>query len=196
MVEWFFSKVDISDNIAKALRGVAKIPPGMASKVFAWMWCFPIMVFSGAFAWYFDISSTWEFSRGVSTLIAASLPPWMAAIGPIMWLVIVILSLSPTVMEMGGAFFARLNIWFFQVMVWFFVAFDLFTDGPRVTEFLAIYQASLYSIPWIGGPVVYWTVWFFFLLLGSYGFELIFVVAAVSFAALLRKSKVAEAATA
>ena len=80
-MEWFLSKIDISDNLAKALRGVAKIPPGPASAMFAWVWCFPIMVFSGCFAWYFDLSATWAFSGGVARLVATSLPQELGAIG-------------------------------------------------------------------------------------------------------------------
>lgn len=192
MVEWFFSKIDISDNITKALKGIKRIPPGMASRVFAWMWCFPIMVFSGVFAWYFDISSTWDFSGKVAVTVANSLPEWMSAIGPVLWLIIIILTMAPTIMEMGGAFFARLQIWFFQILVWFFVGFDLFTDGPRITEFLEQYRSALYGLPWFGGPVAYWIVWFFALLLGSYGFELIFVVSLISFLALMKKAAVTE----
>lgn len=186
-MEWFLSKIDISDNVIKALRGIAKIPPGPASTMFAWVWCFPIMIFSGCFAWYFDLSSTWSFSDGVARLVAQSLPG-MGTLGGVIGAIIFILTIAPTIMEMGGAFFARQQIWFFQILVWAFVCFDLYTDGPRITQFLAQYEQALSQVPWVGGPLLYWVVWLFFLLLGSYGFELVFVVAAVSFAACLFRS--------
>lgn len=174
----FLSAIDISENLDRALGAIARIGHPLAQKFFAWGFLFPIVVVSGAFAWRFDFMSTIGATQKAIDFVLPSLPAWAAGFSTFF---VFCLTIAPTVIEMGGAVFAKAGIAAFQILVWFFACFDVVTDGPGVNEFLLGYADEFNKLPAGISTIVWWICWVGKLLLASYFYEMIFVISLACF---------------
>lgn len=184
MLRWLWDLIDISENLTRSLLTVAQWR-GPAASFMAWVFLLPLCIVSGLLAWTFDLRSTWDASAWVAGVLLASLPAWLTLFGRVFTL---LLTLSGTLMEMGGASFARSGSKIFQGSVVALAVFDLVTDAPLCYQFVDAHPALW---QWGGAEInslMYWLVWCCWLFMASYGWELIFAVTLVCFFAALRQA--------
>jgi hypothetical protein len=180
----FWSAIDVSDNLMRALhalRGLHGMPAAIAA--------IPLLLMSYALAWlvlYFDVSSTYAWAVKAADKITPVIPPDLT---PFAGYLIVALTLLPTLVELFSARFAAAGIAVAQIMVFVMSLFDAITDWPRVVDFCELYHPTFATLG-RGGEVLFVAFRVAWLWMATFGFEMLFVVFAVSALALLRASRV------
>lgn len=127
----------------------------------------------GWLAWYFDIDTTLQYTRGWHSTIMATLADSLLVFGPaILWLI----TLAPTIIRqsMSGAA-SR-----FQPLAWFILvlnAFDMRTDWPRVKDLFDTPQAwGLFDFAGLLQGPLWFATRAVFLLFATDLFEIILLV--------------------
>jgi hypothetical protein len=159
--------LDISEQLSIALQNISSVPHGVVARIYA-VGLGIIAVAFGALAWHFDYDATIQYALPVLESVVGSIPSAHAMYIPyIAWA----LSVMPTAIEMflpraaANNFFAGLSLYAMLI-------FDMATDAPRVSEMMGLYGVTAGLSYWVGFPIL--------LLFASIGFELMFVVCAVS----------------
>lgn len=173
-ISQLWSAMDISDNIAKFKRGLRDIDDGPTSFIHAVAY-FLISIVLGYLTWVFDLSSSWEYSEHLRTLMLKTSGSFALSV-----YLIAVVTYLPTLIELFGARFAQFGVLWAQLLVVGLAAFDLFTDRQRVVEFIQPYYGSFVSPdnPWALNIVfkgLYYVVFSIWWVLASYGFEAAFV---------------------
>ncbi len=175
----FWDAIDLGENLGRCIR-VVKRYSGLQAGIMA-IFTFLIAVVTFSLAWTFDILSTIEATSGLATEVQGNLPYRFVQYAP---LVIFAITFAPTLMELGGAAFARGGATPFQWLVIGLSIFDLLTDAPATTAFLARADWSQWGMFEWPAYMVAWVVW---LGMSSFFFEMVCVCAAVAtFALVLR----------
>lgn len=178
-MQWFLDAIDLSENIKRALNAVRNIR-GLSALVTALAFI-AICVGLAPLIWYFDVEATIESTDAAVTYILPTLPERVAAsVG----LVTLALTLLPTLIELFGARFAAAGITFASALVYGFSLFDAVTDWDRTEQFCEIYRRDFDQAGLLGQLLfyVFRIVWLF---LATFGFELLFIVFAVTAVVLL-----------
>jgi hypothetical protein len=197
-MRFFLESIDLSDNIQRSLSAVRGLPT-----VPAYLLAGALLVICAYLApliWYFDLDATLDWvepgaqvvvseitnaSQGSQGTAAATMDQaaqdtmvrWGA------WLILGI-TVVPSIIELFTVKFALGGIRWAQVLIYGVSAFDLVTDWPRVVEFCSQYRDSFDALGLLA-PVVFWLLQFMFLLLASFGFEVLFIVFLVTAVALI-----------
>lgn len=185
MLDTFFAIMEVGPAVrwavewAKAKRGseasVALIGMLFCDVIFCWC------------AWYFDISTTLEYTRGIENVVASSFATDALVIGPI---VLIVATLAPTAIRQTLAGSAA----HFKMIAVIFIILNLFdakTDWPRVRDlFDKPLMWDLFSFAQIGDStmlqgVLWWVVRGLFLLLATDVFEVVAVASLVATVILL-----------
>ena len=172
-MNWFFDSIDLSANIQRgltAVRGVIGLPAYILGGALTLI-CVGLL----PLVWFFDIDATLTAADSGINFIASSLPAQAAGA---MSLVVLSLTLMPTLIELFGSRFAMANIRLAAALVYLFSAFDMITDWPRVRDFTASYQFAFNDLGFFATPV-FFVFRLFFLFMASFGFEMLLVVFAV-----------------
>lgn len=151
-MEKFWDAIDLGENLGRCL-GVVRGYSGLQAAVMAFVTAM-LAITTGALAWRFDIMSTITAMDRLVGTVVPSLPDRVAGYAT---LVVFALTLAPTLMELGGAAFARSGATPFQWMVIVLSIFDLFTDAPETTAFVnqadwsvfGLFEWPAYAIAWV-----------------------------------------------
>lgn len=179
-MEKFWDALDLSENLRRAL-GAIRGASGLTAGVMA-LFVFLVALLTGALAWHFDILSTIQATETVAANVSASLPYQVASIIP---LFVLALTFSPTLMELGGAAFAKADILPFQWAVVGLSIFDIFTDAPTATSFLNQYNWTAFGLFEWPAYAISWVIW---LGMSSFFFEMISIISLVTTIALVLRS--------
>ena len=176
----FWQAIDLGDNLGRCLRAVRTMS-GMQAAVMA---CITALIAFTTFAlaWSFDIQSTIDWTRNLAQTVNADMP---ASVVKYSTLIIFGITFAPTLMEFGGAMFAREGATPFQWVVTALSIFDLITDAPETTAFLShadwgafgVFEYPAYAVCWVG-----------WLALSSFFFEMVCACAIVTTVALILRS--------
>jgi hypothetical protein len=179
----FWSAIDVSDNLQKslaAIRGIrglnaAILAAALGGVSYGLFWL----------VWYFDVGATLDWTQTAVGIVAPSIPASMAGAAGALVLAITLL---PTLIELFTARFAREGIIAAGGLVFAFSLFDMITDWPRVVVFMDAYAGAFDRLGFLRWPVFHITrlLWLF---MASFGFELLFIVFAVTAFALLLQAK-------
>ena len=168
----FWDAIDISENLHKAQRSIARTPNGLNSAIHI-----PAMIlgiaFFGSFAWFFDFQSTIIGMQTFKELVVPSLPEQAAKLTG---LIILSLSLGPTVIELFTAGMAKENIKMVQIAIIGMSFFDLITDIPRAYAFSLQLWPQLDLLPWYFSYISFYGFFFFWLGMSTFGFEVLTVI--------------------
>ncbi len=168
----FWDTIDISENLHKVSRSIAKTPNGLNSAIHL-----PAMLlgiaFFGSFAWFFDFQSTIIGMQTFKELVVPSLPEQAAKLTG---LIILSLSLGPTVIELFTAGMAKENVKMVQLTIIGMSLFDLITDIPRAYAFSLQLWPQLDLLPWYLSYVSFYAFFFFWLFMSTFGFEVLLVI--------------------
>ena len=174
----FWSALDISDNIARALAAIRGIR-GLNALILL----LALAAINYGLFWlvlYFDIGATLDWTQTAASIILPSIPLQYAEYSSYLVLSITLL---PTLIELFAARFARAGIVIASGLVFAFALFDAITDWPRVVVFMDAYSEAFAFLGILRWPV-FLVVRLAWLFMASFGFEAIFVVFAVTMLAL------------
>jgi hypothetical protein len=173
MLNWFLRAIDLSDNLEAALeairplRGLNAIATGVAF----------LLISAGLvpLVWYFDIGATIEWGQTTWYLILPSLPHSVAV-----WASVILLALTmlPSIIELFGAKLARAGIIVAQGAVYGFSLFDAVTDFPRVAAFMESYRhlfdafGPFAFLAFLAGRIG-------MLFMASFGFEMLLIISSI-----------------
>lgn len=170
---WFFDTIDLGANLRRALNAVHGITglPALILAVALTLVCVAL----APLIWYFDIGATLTWTDKAITFLRPTMPTQLLLYGEIITLSITAL---PTLVELFTARFALAGIAAFKGLIYACSLFDAITDYPRVDAFLTQFQPQIDQLGLLAGPA--WllarVVWLF---MASFGFEVVFVLAAV-----------------
>ncbi len=176
----FWYTIDISDNIHKTTQAIAEVENGIPSLIHALCFALPATLGFGLLAWHFDVAASWTAMAGLRETMNPTITGIRALVSYSFYL-LAVLTYMPTIMEMFGARFARFNVFWMQVAVIGLCTFDLFTDLPRVIDFMSQHKGFFLSAGPVIGYLSYvsvFAIWWFF---ASYGFELLCIICAWAF---------------
>lgn len=195
-IEHIWETIDLSENLSKTLDLVREVENGMHSFLMAG---FSILAFLGTFtlAYIFDLSSSWQAMSHLRELAEVQLKGTSVALYSVYLLAV--LTYLPTIFEMLGAKFARFRIRWFQIITIGLSLFDLYTDLPRVREFMTPYYgyfvtADANPLKSLIGWASYYLCFGLWWALASYGFEFLAVLCAVSALCFILKGLAGEGA--
>src|SRR5688572_19144447 len=120
---WVWDMVDISENMGRIEDWTFTISNGLAAAIHAVVF----LVLSAAalaLTWYFDLESTIEGMRGVTSVVVPSLPVQVARFT---WYVTLAITLMPTFLEIFTGGLAKFNVKIIQVAIILFTLFDMVT---------------------------------------------------------------------
>jgi uncharacterized membrane protein YhdT len=168
--------MDLANNASKAVRGFAPI-----RGVMALLMALPFAAISfGLFwlVWFFDLSTTVEYTEQVTRLIVPIAPPEMLAAAGYIALS---LTLLPTLFELFGSQLALRGVHLAGWLLLALLIFDGMTDMPRVNEFCTLFLPLIeanFGAGWASWAVfhVFRALW---LVMATIGFELLFLVFAI-----------------
>lgn len=170
---WFFDTIDLGTNLRRALLAVRGIT-GLTALLLA-LALTTLCVALAPLIWHFDISSTLDWTDRAIAYLLPTLPGQLFAYGELIGISITVL---PTVVELFTARFAIVGIAAFKGLIYACSLFDAITDYPRVDAFLTQFQPQIDQLGILAGLV--WLLarvtWLF---MASFGFEVVFVIAAV-----------------
>lgn len=169
---------DMLDGAAalRAALPVVRAARGAEARALAFgLFCCAVIF--GWLAWYFDIDTTLQYTRGWHSTIMATLADSFLVYGPaLLWLI----TLAPTIIRQSMSGVAVK----FTPVAWMILvlnAFDMRTDWPRVRELFD--QPLAWSLFDFAGPL-HGALWYLaravFLLFATDLFEVIFLVCVVS----------------
>lgn len=179
-MERFWQAIDLGDNLGRCLRAVRTMA-GMQALVMACVTGL-IAFTTFALAWSFDIQSTIEWTRGLAQEVNGDMPDQIVRYST---LIIFGITFAPTLMEFGGAMFAREGATPFQWVVVALSIFDLVTDAPETTAFLSRADWSSFGLFEYPAYAVCWVIW---LGLSSFFFEMVCACALVTTIALILRA--------
>lgn len=193
MQEWLKRRLDDlwdAIEISEVLGRVYKVLSSMQNDfIFNIVWFASMCILAlgaGFFALKFDYLSTLHALDTTREFILKDniLPQQFAGIN-LVSIVLLAITLAPTLVEFFGAIFAKAQIRVIQLLVIGFTVFDIITDIPTVTQFVMLHHEAIDQFglffSWLA-YVLFFGAW---LILASFGFELalcIFVYAAIFFA--------------
>jgi hypothetical protein len=139
--------LDISENMNRFLDALTGIRNGWVSLglLIVSIFCFNGI---GSLAYAFDIHSSWEAMNPVRTAVQAA-TAGLAVSSFLAWFIGLVpfsLTVMPTGIEMLGSRFARFDIPAFQVLVWFFIGFDIMTDIPMINATVGPYWSHFVPV--------------------------------------------------
>ena len=186
----FWGYIDLSDNLQRALSSIRGIR-GINALLLAAALGF---ISYGLFwlVWYFDIGATLDWTSQAIAVIAPSIPPGMA---PYAGALVLAITLLPTLIELFTARFARDGIVVASGLVFAFSLFDMITDWPRVVVFFDAYAGAFARLGILRWPAFY-IIRLLWLFMASFGFELLFILFAVTALALLLQTRSGSKASA
>jgi uncharacterized membrane protein (DUF485 family) len=170
LTDSILSALDLSEQLAVALRNTEGIPRGFPARFYAIALAVGA-VGSGLLAWYFDYAATIAYAEPLIAGVVGSIPPgW----GVPLSLAAFVLTILPTAVEMFAPRLAQ-GSFFVGVAFYATLLFDAATDAPRVAQTVSQF------IPTAGGwdAIGYGIAYAILLLFATIGFELLFVVCAV-----------------
>jgi|SRR5215216_5494699 len=173
----FWDLIDISENLHKVARGVARTPNGLNSAIHLPAMLIA-MVFFGGLAWFFDFQSTILGMQTLQELVVPSLPLQAAKLTQ---LIVLSLSLGPTIIELFTAGFAKEDVKIVQATIIGMSLFDLITDIPRTYAFALQLWPQLDLLPWYLSYLSFWGFFFFWLFMSTFGFEVLTIIFAFAF---------------
>lgn len=172
-LEWLWSLMDISENLAAADKTAAKVGNDLITSGIHFAAFLMLSVVTGALAWHFDFEST---IVGVSTLQNAVLPGLPSSAQQFSTFIAFGFGIAPTLIEIFTAAFARAQIKILQIFVVGLTAFDMVTDIPRALSFTNSLNKHFDTLgPLIGG-FAHWVFFILWLFLSTIGFELGFII--------------------
>lgn len=169
----FFEMIDLGENIKRGLSAVRPVT-GLPALVVA----VPLTLISLLFAslaWHFDLAPTWAWS---DVAVQKLQPTFVGPFADYVPLLVFTLTMLPTLIELFTTRFARANIILAQWMVYLFVLFDWVTDWPAASDFVNAYAGAFARLGWLAGPVMF-IVKVLWLIMASFGFEMLAVVFAI-----------------
>ncbi len=181
----FFEMIDLGENLRRGLNAIRSLTglPALLTAI-------PLAMVATLFlslAWHFDIRPTYDWTQIAVRLLQPTVP---ASFNEALPLLVLALTLLPTLIELFTVRFARYNITLAQWLVYFFVVFDWVTDWPTTSAFIDGYVASgvfsqlgLFATPTIIFTKVMW------LIFASFGFEMLGVVFAICTLGLLLNAR-------
>lgn len=173
--------LDLSDNLKRSVgwaMGVRGIPALVTGILFVLL----SYVFAGL-AYRYDILPTYRYIQPVAEAVVGTGADWLSFFA-------VLLTLTPTIIEIVSAGLIKQDIKSLQYATYFFIVFDIFTDYWEAAALVNIWaNAGLFSsLGWLAGPaeVLMKIGWTF---LASFGFEFLFVLLAVTAIVLFANSR-------
>jgi hypothetical protein len=168
----FFDMLDLGENVKRglnAVRGLYGLP--------ALITAIPLALIAFLFAslaWHFDLQPTFAWT---AVAVAKLQPTFVGSFADYLPILVFTMTMLPSLIELFTVKFARADIAMAEWLVYFFVAFDLVTDWPAASVFVQGYVdagvfARLGALAWIAeyAAKIAW------LLLASFGFEMLAVV--------------------
>lgn len=187
----FFDMIDLGANLQRGLNAVRSLH-GLAALITA----IPLGLVSFLFlalAWHFDLKPTYDWT---AVAIAKLQPTFVGGLAGYVGILIFTMTLLPSLIELFTVRFARADIAMAQWLVYFFVIFDWVTDWPAASDFIEGYvvagafeRLGPLATPGIYAAKIGW------LMLASFGFEMLGVVFAVCTLALLLNGSRSAAAS-
>lgn len=177
-----WSSLDLSENLGRCLSVVRRMSGLQA--VFMAAMVFLMMLASGALAWTFDITTTLNATDSVIGAVASSMPYQLVDYVKI---IVLAITVSPTLFELGGSAFAKEGSTPFQGAVIALSIFDMVTDAPAVTAFL-LAQWNFFEGFGILAHIVLAASWVLWLVGASFFFEMVTICLFVSLIGLLLRS--------
>jgi hypothetical protein len=178
---WFFSAIDLTDNLQRALQAIRGIT-GTGALVLALAL---ILVCCGLapLAWYLDVDATLSWVEPTTETIVPTLPeevlPYLSAL-------VLMITFLPSLIELFTARFAA-QMPAAAALIFVFSLFDAVTDYPRVAELLAQYESAYSTFGLLGIPL-YWMSHPLLLFMATFGFELLLIVFSIAAMILLMNS--------
>jgi hypothetical protein len=174
-MQQFFSWIDLSDNLSRALAAVRGIH-GPGAYVLATALAL-ITYFLAMLAWYFDIGATWDWAQPAVTTLSQYIPgEFNPQVVTGVSALLLLVTVAPTLIELFTARFA-VTIPAAAALVFSLCLFDAVTDYPRVAEFLQAYKAQgVFDSLGILALPVYAIAHPLLLFMASFGFELLTIV--------------------
>lgn len=185
----FLSAIDLSDNLGRSLQAIRGI-----RGIHAYILSIALLIICIALwplLWYFDIESTLQWTDRAAKQLAPTLGP--SLIEYLDWFTLAI-TILPTMIELFGSRFARVGIRMAGILVYALSLFDMITDRPRAWAFVESYQDALVGLGAFQGPVEL-MLKVLFLFLSSFGFELLFIIFAITAIALLMQGALGPSPT-
>src|SRR5262245_49972036 len=177
----FFDMIDLGENIKRAMRAIRDMTD-IAALVTIGPTALLAILFA-ALAWHFDIQSTWRWS---DVAVQKLRPTFVGQFASYLPVLVMTLSMLPTLIELFTVRFARADIALAQWLVYFFVCFDLVTDWPTASDFMDGYVAAgVFSRLGILETPAIWAAKVMWLMFSSFGFEMLAVVFAIATLGLL-----------
>ena len=187
----FFDMIDLGANLQRGLNAVRSMHglPALISAVPLGMVSFLFLTL----AWHFDLRPTYDWTQ---IAIAKLQPTFIGALADYVGILIFTMTLLPSLIELFTVRFARADIAMAQWLVYFFVIFDWVTDWPAASDFVDGYvNAGVFErLGVLATPAIY-AVKIGWLMLASFGFEMLGVVFAVCTLALLLNGSRSAAAS-
>lgn len=176
-MERFWQAIDLGDNLGRCLNTVRNMR-GMQAWVMAAITGLIAFTTFGL-AWTFDIQSTIDATAGLAQEVGNRLPDQAVRYTA---LVVLGITFAPTLMELGGAMFAREGATPFQWLVTALCVFDLITDAPATTAFVNRFDWAAFGVLEWPAYCVGWVLW---LGMSSFFFEMVCACAIVTTVALI-----------
>lgn len=171
----FFDMIDLGANLQRGLNAVRTLNglPALITAIPLGLMSFLFLVL----AWHFDLKPTYDWT---AVAIAKLQPTFVGGLASYIGVLIFTMTLLPSLIELFTVRFARADIAMAQWLVYFFVIFDWVTDWPAADDFINGYVATgvferLGPLATIGeyATKIAW------LMLASFGFEMLGVVFAI-----------------
>jgi hypothetical protein len=179
---WFFSAIDLTDNLQRALQAIKGIT-GTAAIVLALALAL-VCCGLAPLAWYLDIDATLSWVEPTTAQITPTLPE---SVLPYLSALVLIITFLPSLIELFTARFA-VQMPAAAALVFVFSLFDAVTDYPRVAELLAQYEGAFATLGILGLPA-YWLAHPLLLFMASFGFELLLIVFSITALVLLTNGR-------
>jgi len=130
--------LDISKGIDRARYATMRQRTALAALIKASANVIKAFVFF-VLAWIFDFDSTFDFFvPGIGSLLTSTgQPPWLLYVIPSFF---VLLSLTNTLIQLFAPDLAEEGIGLIAFLIYMTIAFDAWTDYPRVQVFLSFYE--------------------------------------------------------
>lgn len=168
----FFDMLDLGENIKRglsAVRGLYGIPALISA--------IPLALISFLFfalAWHFDLQPTFAWT---AIAVQKLQPTFVGSFADYVPLLVFTLTMLPTLIELFTVKFARADIAMAEWLVYAFVAFDLVTDWPAAADFVQGYvDAGVFARLGALATPAAWAAKVCWLILASFGFEMLAVV--------------------
>lgn len=183
----FFDMIDLGENIKRGL-GAVRYVTGLPALVMAIPLAMIALLFA-SLAWHFDLQPTWAWS---DIAVQKLQPTFVGPFADYVPVLVFTLTMLPTLIELFTGRFARAQIVLAQWMVYLFVTFDFVTDWPAAADFVNAYAGAFERLGLLGVPVAFLLkcLW---LIMASFGFEMLAIVFAICALALLLNSRRAQA---